>query len=56
MLKNENEGNFKINFYADNRKEWKFFILRDFSVFTITFIKGPVFGQKNFQNKIYSKN
>jgi hypothetical protein len=24
MLKNDNEGNFKIKFYAKNRKEWKF--------------------------------
>jgi hypothetical protein len=23
MLKNDNEGNFKIKFYAENRKEWK---------------------------------
>jgi hypothetical protein len=47
MLKNDNEGNFKIIFYALNLKAWKFahnkrfgwIILRVFAVFTITFSK-----------------
>jgi hypothetical protein len=55
MLKNDNEGNFKINFKAENRKEWKFLqtekvlvgsFFEIFAVFTITFVKEPVFGQK----------
>jgi hypothetical protein len=27
MLKNDIEGNSKIKFHAENRKEWKFYIL-----------------------------
>jgi hypothetical protein len=58
MLKNDNEENFKINFDAENRKEWNFLHTKMFwlvhsscffAVFTITFLKGPVFGQINTQ-------
>jgi hypothetical protein len=54
MLKNDNEGNFKIKIFAENRKEWNFYmknsfgwvILRVFAVFTITFLKELIFWPK----------
>jgi hypothetical protein len=65
MLKNDNEGNFKINFFAENRKEWKFYIekvlvgsfFEFFADFTITFLKGSVFWpKKHSKTKIDSIN
>jgi hypothetical protein len=48
MLKTDNEGDFKIKFYAENRKEWK--ILRKKSLGWVTFLKEQVFGQKTSKN------
>jgi hypothetical protein len=65
MLKNDNEGNFKIKVCAENRKEWKFLhkisfgwvILRDFCSFYNHFSKRTSFlAKKHPKTKIESIN